>query len=62
MSLVMMMTNESTPRTGYDHASFDDREVSWFLRGEPKRSAILPPEPAPYVPGVDDSIADRWFR
>jgi hypothetical protein len=59
MSLVMMMTNETPAR---EHASFDDREVSWFLKGEPKRSAILPPEPAPYVPGVDDSIADRWFR
>ncbi len=42
-------------------ATFDDHEESWFAKGETKRSAILPPEPV-WAPGVDDSIADAWFR
>ncbi len=42
-------------------AAFDDHEESWFSKFEPKRAALLPPEPA-WIPGVDDSIADAWFR
>lgn len=58
-SLVTMMNDTTATR---DEESFDDREISWFLRGETKRRAILPPEPPSHVPSVDDSIADHWFR
>ena len=57
--MLLVMMNE---KTGCEQASFDEREMSWFLKGEPKRRAILPQEPPAYVAGVDDSIADHWFR
>jgi hypothetical protein len=55
-----MMTT-TTSRLRRETLEFNAIEEAWFAKGEPKRSAILPPEPV-FVPGVDDSIADRWFR
>ncbi|HEY8075525.1 MAG TPA: hypothetical protein VIF62_15480 [Labilithrix sp.] len=52
---------QMTIETDRQSPKFDDREESWFAKGDRKRSAILPPEPS-WVPGVDDSIADAWFR
>ncbi len=52
-----MTTAEST----HEPVSFDDHEEAWFAKGERKRAAMLPPEPA-WTPRVDDSVADHWFR
>ncbi len=42
--------------------SFEDHEEAWFAgRDRHPRRTVRQEQPT-YTPGVDDSIADRWFR